>query len=411
MSTDDHKIIHVNPALFEKKTKPKSKSKNTIRVKTSKKAAQTTARQKLNLLKILRTLHTPAMKNVMDNLQDEEDIGSDEEPEDDFNSEFNDSLNFLSSLAENAENKKKEYESNRTLKRVPEYNNAPLYPPNAKQPTYGCLKNGNLPTYRNWLNQTHKLTPKNHQGDIHMTNNNGNNNNNNNNHNNNNHNNYNHNNNHYNNHNNNNYNNNHNNYNNNHNNNNNGNNNHNNNNIIGNNSGSNNNNTDYDSQTSGGSIQQKQPISEKNRWETLENKMKELSRLRQLKEIERDRVRNELLLQGGGKINIKKQRKISRRIYTVGRKKTNPSNISVLVSNKTARAQTTLRTQELKQVPIQDVRHYLIKQGLIKAGTTAPQPILRQMYESAKLLCGEVKNHNSDNLVHNYMHHEYNLDL
>jgi hypothetical protein len=57
----------------------------------------------------------------------------------------------------------------------------------------------------------------------------------------------------------------------------------------------------------------------------------------------------------------------------------------------------------LRQIPIQEVRKYLIKKGFIKVGTTAPNDVLRKMYESVSLICGEVQNHNPENLLYNFM--------
>ena len=54
-------------------------------------------------------------------------------------------------------------------------------------------------------------------------------------------------------------------------------------------------------------------------------------------------------------------------------------------------------------MPIQDIKKYLIKRGLLKVGSTAPNDILRKMYESSILLCGEVQNHNPDYLLYNFM--------
>ena len=54
-------------------------------------------------------------------------------------------------------------------------------------------------------------------------------------------------------------------------------------------------------------------------------------------------------------------------------------------------------------MPIQDVKKFLIKRGFIKVGSTAPNDILRKMYESAILICGEVQNHNPENLLYNFM--------
>jgi hypothetical protein len=57
----------------------------------------------------------------------------------------------------------------------------------------------------------------------------------------------------------------------------------------------------------------------------------------------------------------------------------------------------------LKQTPIHEVRQYLVKRGLIKVGTTAPNEILRKMYESSKMMCGELYNHNTETLLHNFI--------
>ena len=75
-----------------------------------------------------------------------------------------------------------------------------------------------------------------------------------------------------------------------------------------------------------------------------------------------------------------------------------------MISNRTIRKNITTKTQLLKQVPINEVRKYLIKKGFIKVGSDAPNDILRKMYESAILIGGEIQNHNVDNLLYNYLH-------
>ena len=102
---------------------------------------------------------------------------------------------------------------------------------------------------------------------------------------------------------------------------------------------------------------------------------------------------------------VKKQRKIRTRTYKVGKSRALPK-IGVLVSNKTIRNKVSTQSQLLKQVPIQDVKKHLMKRGLIKVGSTAPQDVLRKMYESSVLLCGEVQNHNPDNLLYNFIYGE-----
>ena len=49
-----------------------------------------------------------------------------------------------------------------------------------------------------------------------------------------------------------------------------------------------------------------------------------------------------------------------------------------------------------------DVKRFLKKHGLIKAGTTCPNDVLREMYQSA-ILTGYVSNKNTENLIHNYI--------
>lgn len=97
-----------------------------------------------------------------------------------------------------------------------------------------------------------------------------------------------------------------------------------------------------------------------------------------------------------------KQKKTIRRTFKLGKSKTY-SQVSVLVSNKKIRGNILTKTQQLKTVPIDDIKKFLIKRGFIKVGSTAPNDVLRKMYESVVLICGEVNNHNTENLYHNYL--------
>jgi len=98
-----------------------------------------------------------------------------------------------------------------------------------------------------------------------------------------------------------------------------------------------------------------------------------------------------------------KRKKIYKRTYRVGKSKFQPK-IGVLVSNKTIRSNITTKAQLLKQESIQDIKKFLIKKGFIKVGTPTPNDILRKMYESVVLICGEVQNHNPENLLYNFIH-------
>ena len=100
-------------------------------------------------------------------------------------------------------------------------------------------------------------------------------------------------------------------------------------------------------------------------------------------------------------LHYPKQRRVVRRTYKVGKSKIKPQ-IGVLISNRTIRNRVTTECQLLKQTPIEDVRRYLVKKGFIKVGSSCPNDVLRKMHETAKLMCGEVENHNPDNLLYNY---------
>lgn len=105
----------------------------------------------------------------------------------------------------------------------------------------------------------------------------------------------------------------------------------------------------------------------------------------------------------------KKQRKCKktiRRTYRVGRSKFFPK-ISVLVSNRTIRNNITTKKQLLKQIPIEEVRKYLIKHGFIRVGSNSPNDVLRKMYETASMMCGEIQNHNPEHVIYNFMNNNY----
>ena len=119
--------------------------------------------------------------------------------------------------------------------------------------------------------------------------------------------------------------------------------------------------------------------------------------------IEREQVIKEVRLPNVmKKIQNRKQRKIFKRTYRVGKCKNMPK-ISCLISNKTIRKKIQQTTYELKHTNMKDVRKFLLKRGFIKVGTTAPNDVLRKMYESVATICGEVQNHNPENLLFNFV--------
>lgn len=97
----------------------------------------------------------------------------------------------------------------------------------------------------------------------------------------------------------------------------------------------------------------------------------------------------------------KKVKKIMKRTFRVGRDKYKPA-VGVLLPNKTIKNDVTAKSHMLKQTPIVEVRKFLLKTGFIKVGSAAPNDVLRKIYESIKLIDGDVKNHNPDNLLFNF---------
>lgn len=125
-------------------------------------------------------------------------------------------------------------------------------------------------------------------------------------------------------------------------------------------------------------------------------------RLSQLKQtMEKIKTSNEA--EEKSKIKYGKRKKTIRRTYKLGKSRITPK-VSVLVSNKTVRKNISTKTEKLKQIPIEEIRAVLIKKGFIKVGSLATNDVLRKMYESMLLVCGEVENHNPENLLYNYLH-------
>uniref|UniRef100_A0A6C0JH57 Uncharacterized protein n=1 Tax=viral metagenome TaxID=1070528 RepID=A0A6C0JH57_9ZZZZ len=141
------------------------------------------------------------------------------------------------------------------------------------------------------------------------------------------------------------------------------------------------------------------PLNEASRNELIQRKMNEsIKRVNEMKDVA---VKLQQLKENTRPKKMKRKKTI-RRTFKLGKSKVLPK-VSVLVSNKTIRNNISTKSQLLKQTPIEEVKKHLIKQGLIKVGTIAPNDVLRKMYESSILMCGELTNHNSENLLYNYM--------
>ncbi len=97
----------------------------------------------------------------------------------------------------------------------------------------------------------------------------------------------------------------------------------------------------------------------------------------------------------------KKIKKLLRRTYRAGKDKHKPR-VGVLLPNKTIRTNITPKAYLLKQTPIEEIRKHLIKKGFIKHGSSAPNDVLRKIYESVQMIGGEISNYNPDNLLYNF---------
>jgi len=87
--------------------------------------------------------------------------------------------------------------------------------------------------------------------------------------------------------------------------------------------------------------------------------------------------------------------------YKLGKNKER-GQIGVLIKNRDTQKRIKKEIEQLKQQDIQSIKNYLREKGLIKLGSQAPNSILRKMYEDS-ILSGEINNNNNTNLVFNYL--------
>ena len=349
----DKKVLTINPELFtfsnnnnkSKKSKPKKDATDKIRVRNPVKKKPDTLRRQ-SLLKMIRKQQEDRYKKIFEkNNNPQPETPSKSTDVDVFNKEFDQAKDYLSKLTKKTESN---VPKNTTLRTYP--SSVPITPsnpgiqvpspsPSTKQPNYGCLKNGNLPTYRNYMNRTRENRSSINIGNPVQ--------------------------------------------------------------LV-----SNIPSTQQMNEPSTPSIlpEKQGNVPENILLNTTTNmvnaKVNEgLQRVSEIKQKENIMSKSKYNYVGKQK---RKQKRTLRRTYSVGRSRTAPK-ISVLVSNKTLRNRVSTKTQLLKQVPINEVKRFLIKQGVIRVGSTTPNDVLRKMYESLSLICGDVYNHNPDTLLYNYM--------
>jgi hypothetical protein len=94
-------------------------------------------------------------------------------------------------------------------------------------------------------------------------------------------------------------------------------------------------------------------------------------------------------------------KKTIRKKYTLGKTKNNRT-VGVLIKDRNTRKQVLIAQRELKKKSVNDIKTYLKDHNLIKVGSSAPNDVIRKMYE-ASMLAGEITNSNTDTLLHNLM--------
>lgn len=94
-------------------------------------------------------------------------------------------------------------------------------------------------------------------------------------------------------------------------------------------------------------------------------------------------------------------KKTIKKKYKLG-KFANTRKIGILIKGTRNRNQILEEKSNIKRRPLHDMKVYLRKHGLIKAGSACPNDVVRELYTNA-VMCGNVSNKNKDNLVHNFL--------
>ena len=94
------------------------------------------------------------------------------------------------------------------------------------------------------------------------------------------------------------------------------------------------------------------------------------------------------------------KKKTVKRTYHLGRNKEN-NQLSVLIKNQDKNNKIKHEEKIIKNKHIDEVKKYLFDKNMIKIGTTAPEVILRKMYETS-ILAGDITNKNPKIRLHNF---------
>lgn len=87
------------------------------------------------------------------------------------------------------------------------------------------------------------------------------------------------------------------------------------------------------------------------------------------------------------------------KIFKLGKK---GRKVGVLIKCGKTRKKVKRECDVLKKKSMSDVKKYLRRHNLIKSGSTAPEDVMRKLYEDSHL-SGDIYNKNADYLLHNYL--------
>ena len=85
--------------------------------------------------------------------------------------------------------------------------------------------------------------------------------------------------------------------------------------------------------------------------------------------------------------------------YHLGKQK---KKVSVLIKNRKTRKRIEHEDKQLLETDVAKMRSHLIERNLYKAGSLAPNDVIKQLYRQS-ILAGDVSNKNGETLVHNFM--------
>jgi hypothetical protein len=152
-----------------------------------------------------------------------------------------------------------------------------------------------------------------------------------------------------------------------------------------------------------GGTQKHQPIIIENKPANVNNSITERSReLSRIKEHLHNTVhplknQDHNIKKTNNTIKAKKITKtVKRKLGKSGKK------ISILIKNRETRKKIQTEKALLNRKNITEIKQYLRDHNLIKTGTTAPNHILRHLYENS-ILSGEINNNSSNVLLHNFI--------